>query len=103
MLIDWGSALNLAASSNFAGYKDWRLPNQKELESIVENKCFGPAINQVVFPKTFWSYPTVYWSSSPSPSESYAGVYFVSFDDGRSSSTGTNGTTEWVRLVRGRQ
>ncbi len=34
--LTWSDALNLAESSDFAGYDDWRLPNAKELQSIVD-------------------------------------------------------------------
>ena len=34
--IVWKDALTYAENSNFAGYSDWRLPNVKELQSIVD-------------------------------------------------------------------
>jgi len=33
---NWEGALDLCESLNFAGYDDWRLPNAKELQSIVD-------------------------------------------------------------------
>ncbi len=32
----WNDALNYAENSEFAGYSDWRLPNAKELQSILD-------------------------------------------------------------------
>lgn len=51
---DWPTALKFAESSTYAGYDDWRLPNVKELQSIVDysrspsatdTANVGPAIN----------------------------------------------------------
>ena len=59
---DWKSALSSAESSEFAGYQDWRLPNLKELSSIIEQQCYDPSINETAFPNT----PAKsYWTSSP--------------------------------------
>ncbi|MDG4596255.1 MAG: DUF1566 domain-containing protein [Candidatus Contendobacter sp.] len=61
----WSAALQLGPASTFAGFSDWRLPNQKELNSIVEQRNWNPAINATVFPNTP---PTDYfWSASPMP------------------------------------
>lgn len=54
--IDWEAALLYAESSETAGYSDWRLPNVKELQSIVdysyspsasEPANVGPAIDPI--------------------------------------------------------
>jgi len=34
--LDWEDALNYAESLNMAGYDDWRLPDAKELQSIID-------------------------------------------------------------------
>lgn len=34
--VDWETALQYAEASEFAGYSDWRLPNVKELQGIVD-------------------------------------------------------------------
>ena len=41
----WRSALAAAAADHTGGHTDWRLPNDKELDSIVETCGSAPAIN----------------------------------------------------------
>ncbi|MFI3266144.1 MAG: DUF1566 domain-containing protein [Rikenellaceae bacterium] len=42
--IEWGEAMQYAESSQLAGYSDWRLPNVKELQSIVDY-AYSPSSN----------------------------------------------------------
>ena len=62
----WSGGLTAANSLNsaggHAGYANWRVPNIKELSSIVEYQCHSPAIDLAIFPDT----PAeTYWSSTP--------------------------------------
>jgi hypothetical protein len=59
--LTWKVALDNSAATSFAGFSDWRLPNIKELTSIVERRCYNPSINETVFPN---SSSSVFWSSS---------------------------------------
>ncbi|MCR6652944.1 MAG: DUF1566 domain-containing protein [Cellvibrionaceae bacterium] len=92
----WPDALKAAAEAKaFAGYQDWRLPNRKELASIVEAACHDPAINLTLFPATE---AKGYWSSSPNNfAEVLAwGINFTNGDHISTSRTNLFG----VRLVR---
>ena len=98
----WQQALQRAqtlnSSGGFAGASDWRVPNIKELHSLVEHQCFIPAINLTRFPNAsnHWL-----WSSSAvaGSADNAWGVYF------------NGGSTDWyneddynqVRLVRSGQ
>ena len=59
----WQEALVAAEAYELNSLTDWRLPNIKELESLVALDRYDPAINSTVFPNTF---SDKYWSSSPS-------------------------------------
>lgn len=57
-----GAAEEANGAGGFAGHRDWRLPTLEELLSIVERRCFDPALNGTVFPA---NPVTGYWSSTP--------------------------------------
>jgi len=94
---NWDDALQNAEASTLAGYSDWRLPNVKELSSIVELRCGNPAINLAVFPNT---QITAFWSSSPSAVDPYYNAWVVYSLAG--DSQGGRGRWELgsIRLVR---
>lgn len=97
----WERALAAAEQNTLAGFSDWRLPNKNELVSIVEYRCYQPAINNQVFPNTPSAW---YWSSSPNAyySDTARDVYFGSgeVDEGLNSYKGNHNS---VRLVRAGQ
>lgn len=45
--VNWEDALLAAASSNLAGYSDWRLPSVKELQGIVDYSGAFPAVDSL--------------------------------------------------------
>jgi hypothetical protein len=93
---NWQQALQVAQDEYFANYDDWRLPNIKELTSIVEEACHSPAINLTIFPSTETDYE--YWTST---------IYYgdralkVRFRDGFFTFYYKREKTYGVRLVRG--
>jgi hypothetical protein len=97
----WQQALDSATAANassYKGYTDWRLPNVKELRSLVEECRANPSINEWAFPAT----PVFYfWSGSPSASIAST-AWYVYFSDGFAYFDLRNGAFN-VRLVRAGQ
>jgi hypothetical protein len=82
--MDWVEALNYANESELAGYSDWRLPNSKELESLVDyEKTDFPAINTDFFNTTVTEFESeedsyYVWTSTTQGDFKYSACY-VSF------------------------
>jgi len=98
----WSAALSTAEGSTFAGYDDWRLPNAKELYSIIETCGHSPAINLTVFPNL----PTYqrYWSATTYAPDTTAAwnVDFSSGDIDGVFQSNKSSDSNFVRLVRGK-
>ena len=91
---NWQQALNLAEAATFAGHDDWRLPNLKELMSIVEVACTNPSLNAKVFfdPAYYWSATTFAFD----PAQAYqVDVSGLGYDDKL-----YKANARYVRLVR---
>ena len=118
----WQGALQhvqaLNQAGGFAGFTDWRVPNIKELASIIETRCVNPAVNATIFPGTAINaigsarqvISNWYWSASPvsySPTE----AWLLDFSTGSNKRTNKKGKLNhytptsrggfYVRLVRG--
>ena len=65
--LNWQSALQAAGASDFAGHEDWRVPNVKELASLIEFACEEPAINLTAFPDTPSGDSPQYWTATIAP------------------------------------
>lgn len=98
---NWMEALEKVQLVNvgggFVGYMDWRLPNIKELTSIVEEACYNPSINIEVFPNTPSS--AWFWSSSPYINDD-SRAWFVDFGYGGYDSFDSKNNNHLIRLVR---
>lgn len=87
----WQQALTVAKNLG----NGYRLPNVKELKSIVERQCYKPAINGKIFPNTpnndYWSSSLYIYNGSLA-----WGVYFGGGDD----IPNHKGYSYYVRAVR---
>lgn len=96
LLMNWGSALQRAVAATDAGAADWRVPNRKELESLVEFCGHSPAINLTQFPGTlverFWTSTTFI--------DTLSRAWDVNFSDGYSGASSKTLHLLAVRLVR---
>jgi hypothetical protein len=76
--VDWSDALKTAAILNekkSGGFADWRLPNIRELESLVDMGAHSPALCQGHPFENVWPF---YWSSTTSVYEtSYAWALYT--------------------------
>lgn len=95
-LKNWGAALQASVAASDDGASDWRVPNRKELESIIEFCGFEPAINLQQFPGT----PSQrYWTSTTFIDEPDR-AWDVYFSDGYSGASNKTTNLNAVRLVR---
>ena len=91
-------ATALLVTQTFAGKSDWRLPNVRELQTLVERAKVNPAINTELFPNTSNS---EFWSSSPDIGNTNE-AWSVRFSDGYVNN-GSRGRAFPVRFVRANQ
>jgi len=78
VLHDWNAAISYCNGLALAGKSDWRLPNIKELSSIVDYRVDRPSIDKVFFPDTkVFSY----WSASSDASDNDS-AWAVRFERG---------------------
>jgi len=97
----WPAAMaqaRIANLENYANANNWRLPNIKELTSLVEVACKNPSININYFPNTTTIDNRKYWSSTTTFAATLA--WAVNIDVGNVFYYDKDGSNLHVRLVR---
>ncbi|MBI3795372.1 MAG: DUF1566 domain-containing protein [Deltaproteobacteria bacterium] len=106
---DWLDDINAEGGTGYAGHHDWRIPNVRELQSIVDFGLSNPAISPifgptlpvqilVVSPPEYWSSTSNHGESDLFPPEIWAKI--VDFRDGAIYQD-RKSTHLFVRAVRG--
>ncbi len=92
---NWTQALADCEADTTGGYTDWRLPNIREITSIVDYDRLAPAINNLFNAQNY-----IYWSSTTyQDTGGQSLAWYVDFYDG--DTYGRDKATNWdVRCVR---
>jgi hypothetical protein len=75
---DWLDAINTQGGVGYAGHRDWRIPNVRELQSIVDYGRDTPSIDPIFGHTAIASY----WSSTTVVVPGPLDVWVVSFNIG---------------------
>jgi hypothetical protein len=81
----WADGMQVARIANelrYKGYYDWRIPNPRELETLVKTDAFDPSIDTEAFPNTpsnrYWTSAST-WLVEPGAA---SWAFIVNFDQG---------------------
>jgi len=80
VLLTWQEALITASNMG------WRLPNIKELNSIVDLQCINPPFDLSIFPNTYASEDNGLWTSSPhvdNPDTNKTNAWYITLGQGK--------------------
>ena len=95
----WGGSMKAARDSVYAGYDDWRLPNMKEMQTLVDVTKNNPAQDTSVFPNP--NNVLEYWTSSlTKKANPVTQSYRINFQRGLSQFVARTGSQNAQWLVR---
>lgn len=98
--MNWPNALAYVKAlegTSVNGYTTgWRLPNIKELASLIEHDCIRPALNGEVFKDALGN---KVWTNSPTGITTASKVWAIDFELG-TSGVFANSESHYIRLVR---
>ncbi len=79
--LDWEGALNYCSNLDYGGYDDWRLPNAKELQSIVDYSRSPNTTNSAAIDPIFdvTEIESWYWSSTTHLDHGSRNAVYVAF------------------------
>jgi hypothetical protein len=107
---DWLEDINTEGGTGFAGHSDWRIPNVKELQSIIDYERSGPAVKPVfnknctpgvdVLSGSCTAEPN-YWSSTTTAGNPSLTAWVVRFGSGLVGFGSKEQSFLHVRAVRG--
>jgi len=107
---DWLEEVNTEGGTGLGGHNDWRIPNKKELESIVDAGTFNPAVDPAFnngpgigacsVAECSLTASSSYWSASTFASAPALFAWVVGFSSGFVDN-GTKTNPFFVRAVRG--
>ena len=80
-MVTWNNAVTVAEGSAWAGLTDWRLPNLKELSSLMVQDAANFIATGVLIDPLFINVVSSYWTST-TDATNIANAFYVSFQVG---------------------
>ena len=100
--LTWQEALQAAAQYALDTGENWRLPDIKELNTVIDRQCVTPPINLTIFPNTPASQENGLWSSTPYVVEEdeETNAWYITLGFGEMNYRAVT-TTNFVKFVKG--
>ncbi len=93
--VSWEEGLDYCANLDHSGVTDWRLPGIRELESLVDEDRYDPAVDGV------FGYGSLDTWSNTTCSTSRTQAWYVGFESGSVAYADKEGSGHYARCVRG--